>query len=375
MSAIVGPSSLRQMGEMSQTASTIQIDGAARTYHRRLHPKADGRALYSYGYAPHTGDPSEEFTDPVAVGSLLRRHPLLDSWAIYSPHRQNRTFKPSTADDPLAPATPGSAITEIPFPDFELAIFGNRFTSLHPASPEPEGLLCEEARASGACEVIVYSPEASGSMATLSQERRVLYLEAVIDRYKAHFDAGNDYVLPFENRGDAVGVTLHHPHGQLYALPHVPQPQATAARAFADGYDLTAERARWGAGFTIHSIGPVTAFVPPYARFPYEAWITTEQRRAGPWEMTGEELEALAEMMGFMTARYDALFGAPMPYMMSLNAAPRVNDGTYHFTVQYFPLMRSPGRVKYLAGVEQTTRVFTVDVMPETAAKALRDAV
>ena len=120
---------------MSLTASNIRIEGAARTYHRRLHPKADGRALYLYGYAPHEGPASEEFTDPVAVGSLLRRHPLLGSWAIYSPHRQNRTFKPSTADDPLAPATPGGAITEIPFRDFELAIFENRFTSLHPDSP------------------------------------------------------------------------------------------------------------------------------------------------------------------------------------------------------------------------------------------------
>ena len=359
---------------MTFTASQQRVDGIARSYHRRLHPKADGRALYLYGYTPHVGEPLEEFIDPVAIGSLLRHHPLLDSWAIYSPHRQNRTFKPSTADDPLAPATPNGGITEIPFTDFELAIFGNRFTSLHPDSPEPASTLCDEARASGACEVIVYAPETTGSMATLSQARRVLYLEALIDRYKAHFEAGHDYVLPFENRGDAVGVTLHHPHGQLYAFPHVPQPQTITAKAFSEGYDLSAERARWGEDFIIHRIGPITAFVPPYARFPYEAWIAPEARRAGPWEMTAEEIEALAEMLGEMTARYDALFGTPMPYMMSLNAAPRTHDDTYQFTVQYFPLMRDAGRIKYLASVEQTTRVFTVDVMPEAAAKQLRDA-
>ena len=359
---------------MTYAASQTRIDGIARSYHRRVHPKPDGRALYLYGFEPHEGSPSEEFTDPVSVGSLLRHHPLLGSWAIYSPHRQNRTFKPSTADDPLAPATPGGAITEIPFTQFELAIFENRFTSLHPDSPEPASALCEELSASGRCEVIVYAPEATGSMATLSQERRILYLEALIDRYKAHFDAGHNYVLPFENRGDAVGVTLHHPHGQLYAFPHVPQPQAFAAKAFSEGYDLSAERARWGEEFVIHRCGPVTAFVPPYARFPYEAWVTTDTRRAGPWEMTAEEIEALAEMLGQMTARYDALFGAPMPYMMSFNSAPREHDNTYQFTVQYFPLMRSAGRIKYLAGVEQTTRIFTVDVMPENAAQLLKDA-
>lgn len=359
---------------MSRTASQSLIEGVARQYYCRLHPKADGRALYLYGYEPHLGEPLEEFTDPVATGSILRRHPFLDSWAIYSPHRQNRTFKPNAANDPLAAAEPGGAVTEIPFSDFEIAVFDNRFTSLHPDSPEPKGELCDEARASGACDVIVYAPEASGSMATLSQARRVLYLEAIIDRYKAHFDAGHAYVLPFENRGEAVGVTLHHPHGQLYAFPHVPQPQAFATKAFSDGYDLNTDRAKWGDDFTIHRIGPVTAFVPPYARFPYEAWITTETHRAGPWEMTAEEIESLAEMLGNMTARYDALFGAPMPYMMSLNAAPRENDGTYQFTVQYFPLMRSAGRIKYLASVEQTTRIFTVDVMPEQSAKLLRAA-
>lgn len=358
---------------MTYKASQIRVEGTARAYHRRLHPKADGRALYLYGYEKHDGEPLEEFTDEVATGSVLRHHPLLDSWAIYSPHRQNRTFKPNVADDPLAPAQPGGAITEIPFSDFELAIFDNRFTSLHPGSPEPVASAWKEARAAGACEVIVYAPEAEGSMATISQDRRVLYLEAMIDRYAAHFAAGSNYVLPFESRGDAVGVTLHHPHGQLYAFPNVPQPQAMAIAAFSDGYDLNAERKRWGETFVINRIGPMTAFAPPYARFPYEAWITTDTRRAGPWMMTAEEIESLAQMMGEMTARYDALFGQPMPYMMSLNAAPREDDGTYQFTIQYFPLMRSAERIKYLASVEQVTRMFTVDVMPEQAVQLLKD--
>lgn len=359
---------------MTLTATQTRIDGIARRYYRRLHPKADGRALYLYGYEPHEGSPLQEFTEPVETGSLLRHHPLLDSWAIYSPHRQNRTFKPNTASDPLAPAQPGGPITEIPFRNFELAIFGNRFTSLHPDSPQPAGELCDEARATGACEVIVYSPDAEGSMATLSQARRVLYLEALVDRYAAHFKAGHEYVLPFENRGDAVGVTLHHPHGQLYAFPHVPQPQASAAKAFAEGYDLLAELERWGEDYVIHRSGPVTTFVPPYARFPYEAWITTAERRAGPWDMNSEEIEALADMLGQMTARYDALFGEPMPYMMSFHAAPRAHEGNYQFTVQYYPLLRGAGRVKYLASVEQATRVFTVDVMPEQSARLLRGA-
>ena len=269
---------------MTSPPENLHIEGRARSFYKRTHHKADGRELYLYGYAPHTGAAGAEFTDPVEVGSVLRHHPLLDSWTICSPHRQNRTFKPSAANDPLAPARPGAPITEIPFEDFELAIFGNRFTSLHPNSPAPDlALPWTEGRASGACEVIVYSPEAEGSLATVSQARRVLLIEALIDRYAAHFQTGADYVLPFENRGDAVGVTLHHPHGQLYAFPHVPQPQALAAKAFTEGYNLCAERQRWGDTFQIASAGGVTSFCPPYARFPYEAWIAADRLCRGPW--------------------------------------------------------------------------------------------
>lgn len=361
---------------MSQDAADSLIEGRARSYHRRHHEKADGRSLFLYGYEPHVGEPGDEFTDPIATGSVLRHHPLINDWTIYCPHRQNRTFKPGVADDPLAPAKAGAATTEIPFDDFELAIFGNRFTSLHPESPKPDPAIpWQEARATGACDVVVYGPEPEGSLGTVDQARRVLLIEALIDRYAAHFADGAAYVLPFENRGDVVGVTLPHPHGQLYAFPHVPRPQESAASAFAGGYDLSQELNRWGAEFVIGEAGGVVSFAPPFARFPYEAWITPRTPRRGPWEMTGEEIEGLAQQMGEMTRRYDALFNEPMPYMMSFNAAPAGAAASYQFTVQYFPLLRSAGRVKYLASVEQATRVFTVDVMPERAAKLLREAI
>ena len=357
---------------MSDPTTDQLRQGRAGPFYRRDHIKPDGRDLFLYGRAPHMGDVRAEFSDPISTGSILRKHPLRGTWAIYSPHRQKRTFKPDAAADPLAPARPG-AITEIPFDDFELAIFGNKFPSLHPDGPAPAGADWEEARASGGCEVVVYSPEQSGSLATLSQSRRVLLIEALIERYAAHFAAGAEYVLPFENRGDAVGVTLHHPHGQLYAFPFIPAPQASAAKAFADGYDLSEERAKWGDEYTVTHAQAVTAFVPPYARFPYETWIASDIPRVGPWAMTGGEIEGLATLLGEVTARYDAMFGEPMPYMMSFQAAPRGNE-TFQFTVQFYPLHRDKGRVKYLAGVEQTTGVFTVDVDPIRAAKMMREA-
>lgn len=348
--------------------------GRARDYYRRDHAKPDGRQLYLYGYSPHEGEAGPEFEDPVSSRSEMRFHPLRQEWSIFSPHRQNRTFKPSKAANPLAPATPGGAITEIPFTAFELAVFGNRFPSLHPHAPVPPQSPWPSRPATGDAEVIVFSPEDDGSLATLGQDRRVLLIEALIDRYQHHFDAGAAYVLPFENRGEAVGVTLHHPHGQIYVFPVIPEPQARAERAFAQGYDLEADRQSWGEDFAIAQSGGIHAYCPPFTRFPYEVWLSAKSRAPGPWALSREEIEGLAEMMGEVVARYDRLFDQPMPYMMSFQAAPRETCGQFQFTVQFYPLMRSAGRLKYLAGVEQATGVFTVDVDPATAAHALRDA-
>ncbi len=352
-----------------------KLSGRARDFYRRDHAKPDGRMLYLYGLEPHEGQAGPEFDDEVSARSEMRFHPLRQEWTLFAPHRQNRTFKPSKAANPLAPARAGAPITEIPFEEFELAVFGNRFPSLHPKAPQPPEAPWQARAATGDAEVIVFSSEDEGSLATLDQARRILLIEALIDRYQSHFDAGAAYVLPFENRGEAVGVTLHHPHGQIYVFPEVPGPQARAEAAFAAGYDLEADRLSWGADYAVAQAGGLNAHCPPWSRFPYEVWITPQSKKPGPWAFDGEEVEGLATLLGDVVARYDRLFSQPMPYMMSFHAAPRETSGRFQFSVQFYPLMRAQGRLKYLAGVEQSTGVFTVDVDPLAAAKALREAV
>ena len=351
-----------------------KLQGRARQIYRRDHQKSDGRQLCLYGYSPHQGEPGPEFEDTVSARSEMRFHPLRQEWTLFVPHRQTRTFKPSKAANPLAPARPGAPITEIPFSDFELAVFGNRFPCLHPLAPQPSEASWLSRPATGHAEVIVFSPEDEGSLATLGQDRRILLIEAIIDRYRQHFDAGAAYVLPFENRGEAVGVTLHHPHGQIYVFPEIPGPQARAEAAFAAGYDLEAERLAWGDGYATGTAGGLAAYCPPWSRFPYEVWISAQSRQPGPWLYSAEEVEGLASLLGDVVTRYDRLFQQPMPYMMSFHAAPAETSGRFQFTVQFYPLMRSAGRLKYLAGVEQATGVFTVDVDPLAAAAALRAA-
>jgi UDPglucose--hexose-1-phosphate uridylyltransferase len=345
--------------------------GAQPAIYRRRHRKRDGRDLWLYGYAPHSETPQPEDDFEVAKGGELRFHPLRQDWNLYAPHRQNRTFKPSAADDPLAPTQPGGVATEIPFMDFELAIFENKFTSLHRDAPRPHTVPGVDSQiAKGHCDVVVYTPEREGNLHTVGQDRRHLLLAAWNDRYEALFDRGAEFVLPFESRGDAVGVTLHHPHGQIYAFPHVPEVQRKAAQAFAEGYDLSSVMRGWGDYEVCHA-GGLKAVCPPYARFPFEVWIIPERPVRGPWDFDATEADGFAHLLGDLTRRYDAYFEGPTAYMLGLHAAP-ASATDWQFTAQFYPLLRAPGRVKYLASVEQHTGAFTVDVMPDFAAKTLR---
>ena len=350
------------------------VDG--RPVHRRHVRKTDGRDLFLYGYAPHTAPriPGEDLA--LLTGSEMRRHPLRGDWAVYAAARQQRTFKPSAADNPLAPSQPGRPLTEIPFEAFELAVFANRFPSFHQAAEPPvSGNGTNTHAASGFCDVVVYTPENEGSLATLSQNRRRLLIAAWIDRYAAMFEAGCAYVLPFENRGDAVGVTLSHPHGQIYGFPVVPQPQKAAAEAFEAGYDLAADVASWEPRYTIARAGGCHAYAPVFTRFPYEVWISADVPVSGPWAFSEEQADGFAHLLGDVVRRYDTHFGQQTPYMLTLHASPRGRDDRFQFTAQFYPLLRAKNRLKYLASVEQATGIFTVDVMPEFAADALRGAV
>lgn len=360
--------------EMNDTEIVLHRTVNGRPVHRRQHRKTDGRDLYLYGYAPHTsprlpGDDLQTLT-----GSVLRWHPLRGDWAIYAAARQHRTFKPSAAANPLAASQPGMPLTEIPFQTFELAVFQNRFPTLYSQAPDSVNADANTLPAKGACEVIVYSPEPEGSLATLGQDRRRLLLAAWIDRYEALFAAGCAFVLPFENRGDEVGVTLHHPHGQVYGFPIVPRPQAHAAAAFESGYDLAASVRDWGAPLRISEAGGMVSYTPHFARFPYEVWISAQAPVSGPWAFSEDQADGFAHLLGDTVARYDAFFGRETPYMLSLHAAPHGRDGAFQFSAQFYPLLRAPDRLKYLASVEQATDVFTVDILPDQAADRLRGA-
>ena len=178
---------------------------------------------------------------PPPPGAELRYDPLLDEWVAIAAHRQSRTFLPPSSECPLCPSTPDRS-TEIPASDYDVVVFENRFPTFSQRPPEqafpaPTPLVPVRP-ATGRCEVVCFTSDHDASFATLSLQRVGTVMSALADR-TAELSAlpGVEQVMCFENRGEAIGVTLHHPHGQIYAYPFVPPRQRamlTAARSYAD---------------------------------------------------------------------------------------------------------------------------------------------
>jgi UDPglucose--hexose-1-phosphate uridylyltransferase len=298
----------------------------------------------------------------------LRFEELRGEWVDYAIHRQERTFLPSEEHCPLCPTRPGGEPTEIPFPAFEIAVFDNRF----PAFERPHG----------AAEVVVYTDHHDGSFATLPSARARGLMRVWRARYE-ELGAREDveYVLIFENRGVEVGVTLHHPHGQVYGYPFLPPvsaaerradvrlggcaPCALLARELDDGRRIVHEN-EW-----------VVVYVPYAARWSYEAHVVLRSHRPSLTHCTPAELDALAEALQALTHGYDALFERAFPYVMVVHQAPTGVDAEHsgHLHVEFYPPLRTAHKLKYLAGSEQGAGVFIADTLPEESADALREAI
>src|SRR3989442_853206 len=193
----------------------------------------DGRHVHLYGdFEPA---PAGYRAPAMPNGVYQRRwNPLGREWVLVAASRQARTFLPERDECPLCPSRPEHS-TEIPAARFQAAVFENRFPAMVPWPP-----------AGGLCEVVVYTDEHDGSFATLPPERLDRLAEVWTDRYRElSARRGIKYVFIFENRGEQVGVTLHHPHGQIYAYPFVPPVAATAqAHLHIEFYPILRDRGK-----------------------------------------------------------------------------------------------------------------------------------
>lgn len=318
-----------------------------------------------------------------------RRDPLTGEWRTFSAHRQERTFLPPTSRCPLCPTRDPASPTEVPWTKFDIAVFDNRFPSLVAQPPAPTsaaGPLYDVAPATGATEVIVYSDDHDATLAALGHDRLRLLVDVWAERYAALGSRGDvEYVFVFENRGEAVGVTLHHPHGQVYAYPEVPP---LPARELAEARrhmavhgtcvlcDVVGEERARGVRVVAQSDAFI-AFVPFAARFPFEVHVVTQRHAPSLLDLSETEREALASMLEELVGGYDRLFGFALPYVMSVHQAPTGDGGwepVSHLHIEFTPFHRRADRLKYLAGSELGAGAFLNDVTPERAAADLRAA-
>ncbi|MFE2916848.1 galactose-1-phosphate uridylyltransferase [Kitasatospora indigofera] len=375
---------------------------------------ADGRELVYYD---PDGDEVRDATDPrppepAAVRPELRLDPVLGDWVTVAAHRQGRPYRPPAGDCPLCPSRGGRS-TEIPAADYHVVVFENRFPSLStqgagraPDSPSP---LFRTEPGTGRCEVVCFTSDHDASFADLSESRAALVLDAWIDRTtELAALPGVRQVYCFENRGAEIGVTLPHPHGQIYAYPFLtPRTGKMIARA-------AEYRARTGRNLAEDLLAAErldrrrlvltgthwTAFVPFAARWPYEVHLYPHRRVPDLPALGPAERAELPSIYLELLRRFDRLFdtpadgedaadgngtdggadggggpapSAPTPYIAAWHQAPRHGGGELSLHLELFTIRRAANKFKFLAGVESGQDAFVNDVLPEAAARRLRE--
>jgi UDPglucose--hexose-1-phosphate uridylyltransferase len=345
---------------------------------------ADGREIVYFDEAPGLGRATVPDTRPLPPrppGPALphgrpdwgiRWDALAGEWVVIAAARQDRTFLPPADQRPLDPTAPGR-LTEIPADSYDVVVFENRFPSL--------------AEPLGRCEVVCFTPDHDASFAALSPRRVRTVVEAWVDRTEALSALPETrQVYCFENRGEEIGVTLRHPHGQIYAFPFLaPRLAQMVAQAGAyarehDGGNLFDDlvAAELAAGIRIvtrneHWI----AFVPEAARWPYEVRIFPAARVPDLPALGEEARDAFGPLYLDVLRRFDGLFGKPAPYIAAWFQAP-VRDpearGQFAVHLQVLSVRRAPDKLKYLAGTESGMGEWINDIVPEEAAQWLREA-
>ena len=341
---------------------------------------ADGREIVYFDEAPGLDRVLARDTRPLPprppgppgpVGSPeqgIRWDPLAGEWVVIAAARQDRTFLPPADQCPLDPSAPGRP-TEIPAASYDVVVFENRFPSLR----EPLGR----------CEVVCFTSDHYASFAQLTPRRVRTVLEAWVDRTEVLGALPETrQVYCFENRGEEIGVTLRHPHGQIYAFPFVAprlERMVAQARLYQGGNlfdDLVAAELRAGTRIVARNEHWV-AFVPEAARWPYEVRIFPVARVPDLPALGEAAREAFGPLYLDVLRRFDGLFGGPAPYIAAWHQVPVADQAAravFAAHLQVLSIRRAPGKLKYLAGTESGMGVWINDIVPEEAAQRLREA-
>ncbi|GAA2354496.1 galactose-1-phosphate uridylyltransferase [Streptomyces cuspidosporus] len=335
---------------------------------------ADGRELIYYDARDDAVrdavDPRP--LDPIATRSEVRHDRLLGDRVAIASHRQGRTYHPPADECPLCPSREGRH-SEIPAADYDVVVFENRFPSL--------------AGDSGRCEVVCFTSDHDASFADLTVDQAALVLEAWTDRTAELAQLPSvEQVFCFENRGKEIGVTLGHPHGQIYGYPFTTPRTQLMLRSLAEHRertgrnlfdDVVADERADGRRVVLEGEHWI-AFVPYAAHWPYEVHLYPKRRVPDLRELDEGARTEFPQMYLELLRRFDRIFGPdepPTPYIAAWHQAPFsvAGRGEFALHLELFTIRRTPGKLKFLAGSESGMNVFINDVPPEAAAERLRE--
>jgi UDPglucose--hexose-1-phosphate uridylyltransferase len=353
---------------------------------------ADGRELF-YFDDPATRLDRSSTVDrrqlpPARPSSTMRLDRILDEWVTIAGHRQARTHLPPDNECPLCPSTP-EHLSEVPAPDYDVVVFENRFPSFaltpvidEAATTADAGDLFATAPGFGRCEVVCFTSDHDAAFSSLTPARVRTVIDAWVDRTSVLSAIPEiEQVFCFENSGAEIGVTLSHPHGQIYGYPYVTprtKQTLTSARAHraATGRNLFAEllAAETDSGErVVVSTACWTAFVPFSARWPMEVHLYPNRQVPDLPSLTDEERTDLSRVYLEVLRRMEGVHDDSLPYISAWHQAPTRSDRDLAYLhLEVFSIRRAPGKLKYLAGSESAMGAFVNDVLPEEAAKLLR---
>jgi UDPglucose--hexose-1-phosphate uridylyltransferase len=310
----------------------------------------------------------------------LRFDPLTGDWVLIVPHRQARPNLPETG----CPFCVGGL--EAPDP-YDVRVFENRWAPLLPGPPidaaARHALGARRVPARGAAEVVLFSPDHTASLATIGVDAVLKVIDVWIERTESLLARPEiEYVLVFENRGAAVGATIHHPHGQIYGYPFVPPtPAREIAAAAGRGCPVCDEVALETAAAQriVLDDGEWVAWAPFASAHAYGVRLAPRAHVGRLSDLDAARRRALATALTDLLGRYtrlwpDAVDDGPFPYLLWFHQAPAHHDGEYHLHAHIAPPLRAPGVLRYVASGELGGGLLANPVLPERAAAELRAA-
>ena len=310
--------------------------------------------------------------------SQLRWNPLLGEWVIVTPSRADRPFQEKDHECPFCPSTPETA------GEWRVLTLDNKFPALD-LEPGPIPLdtrLVMEAPAYGVCQVIVESRDHNQQFEDMDDEQLLAVMQEYLRVYQELSALrGIHYVMLFENRGRSIGVSLDHPHAQVYALPFIPSRIQREIEQLSMRWEeigvcsvceVVEKELKHPSTRVILETENFISLVPFYARLPYEVHIYPKQH-VGCLEDLEEHLLEIGTVIKDTVTRYSHVF-KELAYIMAIHTRPIQGDHPYwHFHIEFYPPWRDEARVKYLGGIETGAWLYTNDSTPEQKGKELRD--